>query len=197
MHYVKYPLFMKALIEARRKRHLSQRRLATLAGLSYKTIQLMEEDGTDARLSTVHHVFRALGYPAKSFERYLQHALSLPADSICVVSEYIALDGAESWKTHVFNFVDAFRQHATRDYIDCAPVDDLPENIGALCAAIVETLCVELNMDIPTWCAAMPVLKTPWFVSESEVLKPFALVESPVHFRKRNIFVLGNFLERA
>jgi hypothetical protein len=30
-----------------------------------------------------------------------------------------------------------------------------------------------------------------------ENLKASALVESPVHYRKRKIFVLANFLERA
>jgi hypothetical protein len=40
-------------------------------------------------------------------------------------------------------------------------------------------------------------LDSPWFVAGIENLKASALVESPVRFRKRNIFVLANFLERA
>ncbi|NCO37375.1 MAG: hypothetical protein COZ06_23865 [Armatimonadetes bacterium CG_4_10_14_3_um_filter_66_18] len=43
----------------------------------------------------------------------------------------------------------------------------------------------------------LPPLPEPWFVSGIENLKATALVESPTHFRKRRIFVLGNFLERA
>jgi hypothetical protein len=34
-------------------------------------------------------------------------------------------------------------------------------------------------------------------VAGRESLKAMALVESPVWFRRRNIFVLGNFLDRA
>ena len=46
-------------------------------------------------------------------------------------------------------------------------------------------------------CAGVGALATPWFVAGVENLKALALVESPTHFRKRNIFVLGNFLSRA
>jgi hypothetical protein len=40
-------------------------------------------------------------------------------------------------------------------------------------------------------------LPDPWFVAGIENLKASALVESPVQFRRNNIFVLGNFLSRA
>lgn len=40
-------------------------------------------------------------------------------------------------------------------------------------------------------------LPEPWFVAGVENLKATALVESPLPFRRNNIFVLGNFLSRA
>ena len=49
----------------------------------------------------------------------------------------------------------------------------------------------------PQWTAAVGCLDRPWFVSGFESLKASALVESPVPFRSRNVFVLANFLERA
>jgi len=50
----------------------------------------------------------------------------------------------------------------------------------------------------PPWWANRPlVLAEPWFVSGMENLKATALVESPVQFRRNNVFVLGNFLSRA
>jgi hypothetical protein len=41
------------------------------------------------------------------------------------------------------------------------------------------------------------LLPAPWFVAGVENLKASALVESPVQFRRNNVFVLGNFLARA
>jgi hypothetical protein len=50
----------------------------------------------------------------------------------------------------------------------------------------------------PPWWAMRPLfLPDPWFVAGIENLKASALVESPVQFRRNNIFVLGNFLSRA
>jgi hypothetical protein len=40
-------------------------------------------------------------------------------------------------------------------------------------------------------------LSEPWFVSGMENLKASALLESPLPFRRNNVFVLGNFLSRA
>lgn len=52
--------------------------------------------------------------------------------------------------------------------------------------------------DAPPWWAVRPmVLADPWFVANVESLKASALVESPLQFRRNNIFVLGNFLSRA
>jgi hypothetical protein len=52
--------------------------------------------------------------------------------------------------------------------------------------------------DAPPWWAMRPLLLAePWFVAGVENLKASALVESPIQFRRNNIFVLGNFLSRA
>lgn len=59
------------------------------------------------------------------------------------------------------------------------------------------SLAAELG-DPPPWWAARPlVLAEPWFVSGVENLKASALLESPIQFRRNNVFVLGNFLSRA
>jgi hypothetical protein len=58
-------------------------------------------------------------------------------------------------------------------------------------------LAAELR-DAPPWWAMRPLLlPDPWFVAGVENLKASALVESPIQFRRNNIFVLGNFLSRA
>ena len=52
------------------------------------------------------------------------------------------------------------------------------------------------KVDIQRW-EKLYGLDKPWFVSGFENLKSTALIESPLNFRKRNIFVLGNFLTRV
>ncbi len=58
-------------------------------------------------------------------------------------------------------------------------------------------LAAELGEAPPWWAMRSLALPEPWFVSGMENLKASALVESPIPFRRNNIFVLGNFLSRA
>jgi hypothetical protein len=58
-------------------------------------------------------------------------------------------------------------------------------------------LAAEQGQPPPWWATRPMVLAEPWFVSGVEKLKASALQESPIHFRRNNIFVLGNFLSRA
>jgi hypothetical protein len=54
-----------------------------------------------------------------------------------------------------------------------------------------------MRLEAPAWVWAVPSLKEPWFLSGMESLKAIAIVESPVFFRRRKIFVLENFLYRV
>jgi hypothetical protein len=69
--------------------------------------------------------------------------------------------------------------------------------MDALVAATVESLCDELGLDTPEWLEQIPESKEPWFVSGIERLKAIAIVQSPLRFRMRKIFVLENFLSRV
>jgi hypothetical protein len=71
------------------------------------------------------------------------------------------------------------------------------ERFDALLAATAEALCSELNIKPPAWILAVPPVRRAWFVSGMESLKAIALVESPLPFRMRKIFVLENFLSRV
>lgn len=59
------------------------------------------------------------------------------------------------------------------------------------------SLAAELGVSPPWWAMHPLELSEPWFVSGVENLKASALVESPLPFRRNNVFVLGNFLSRA
>lgn len=50
------------LTQARKRLSLTQAELAALAGLSRMTVQRLESNGLDPRLSTLHDMARVLGY---------------------------------------------------------------------------------------------------------------------------------------
>ena len=50
------------LCQARKQLHMTQADLAAQAGLSRMTVQRLESNGLDPRLSTLHEMARVLGY---------------------------------------------------------------------------------------------------------------------------------------
>lgn len=100
------------------------------------------------------------------------------------------------WKIALMDFVDDFRYH--RDPAAIADPFALgDEEKDAVFAATIETLCDELDIEIPRWLAHVPACREPCFLSSIEGLKAFSLVESPIHFRVRKVFVGDNFLSRV
>ncbi|MFH1874899.1 MAG: helix-turn-helix transcriptional regulator [Pseudomonadota bacterium] len=187
---------MKNIAKCRSKLGVSQRSMAALASLSYRTIQLLESGVHDPKISTLKNVAKAMGYPPDIIDQQLDIIFKQPQDSIFIISERILENGENSWKIWLFNFVDAFRREKDPAYIATPPVPNPSAKINALLSSTVETLCAELKIKIPNWCDNIPSLTGPWFVSEIENLKATSIAESPIHFRKRKIFVLGNFLSR-
>ncbi len=188
---------MYALKTVRHRAGLSQRQLAQVARVPFRTIQLLEGEKHDPQLSTLQKIATALGYPQATLKHRLSSLFKNSPDSIEMTSEKIIEEGVSSWKIYLFNFVDAFRQESKGNLIATPPRVETPHPIKALLASTVETLCDEKEMGHPEWTLSVLPLEKPWFVSGIENLKATALVESPVHFRKRNIFVLENFLKRA
>jgi hypothetical protein len=93
--------------------------------------------------------------------------------------------------------VDAVRRSRSAAELETPPAEEVPERLRALMAGVAETLATECCFGAPRWTTGVGCLDRPWFVSGFESLKVSALVESPVPFRSRNVFVLANFLERA
>jgi hypothetical protein len=94
------------------------------------------------------------------------------------------------------DFVDDFRYTKNPSLI-AEPIQPADQPIDALLASTAEYLCDEMGLEVPAWLADVPACRTPWFVSGMENLKAIALVESPLRFRIRKIFVLQNFLSRV
>ena len=105
-------------------------------------------------------------------------------------------DDPKWWKVPLFDFVDDFRRHRDPAAIE-EPFVASDERRDAVLAGVIETLCDELKIAIPNWLNEIPGCKEPYFVAGFESLKASALVQSPVHFRVRKVFVLENFLSRV
>jgi transcriptional regulator with XRE-family HTH domain len=189
---------METLKMARMAAHLSQRALAKKAKVAYKTLQLLESgEARNPSLEVLGKLAKALSLCAPQFQAYVADYFAQPPDSVAIVSRKIVQDGDASWKTHLFNFVDAWRRDHDLNLISSPPHTVLSHPLQALLAATVETLCDEDHMAAPLWCMTVLPLPEPWFVSGIENLKATAVQESPIHFRSRTIFVLASFLERA
>lgn len=119
-----------------------------------------------------------------------------PIDSILAISIKIREQGVESWKIHLMNFVDEFRETNDMRLIVLPPDENSAPKIKALLAGTVGYLCSEKGLEPPLWVKQVLPLSEPWFVSGMESLKAYAILESPFSFRSKNIFVQQNFLER-
>lgn len=102
----------------------------------------------------------------------------------------------KNWVVHLMDFVDDFRYYKDPRAVS-APFDVTDNRMDALLASTAQYLCDELGIEIPAWIHGVPAARDPWFVSGMESLKAIALVESPVQFRIRKIFVMENFLSRV
>jgi len=188
---------MNTLRTARACAGLSQRGLAHRAGLSFRGVQLLESPGHDARVSSLVKVAEALGLPVTGIATLLDAFFLESGSSFRSASERMVAAGFASWPLHLFDAVDTFRRTGSRDLVRTAPVASLDPRLSALLASTVETLCASLSCESPGWCRGVGPLDLPWFVSGVENLKATALVESPARYRRRNVFVLANFLERV
>lgn len=102
----------------------------------------------------------------------------------------------QHWCIHLMDFVDDFRYYKNLRAI-AEPFTRSEPKIDALLASTAEVLCDELGFEPPPWLEGVPPCDEPYFVSGFENLKAISIVESPLRFRMRKIFVLENFLSRV
>ncbi|MHB8253446.1 MAG: hypothetical protein ACYDEV_07025 [Acidiferrobacter sp.] len=68
----------------------------------------------------------------------------------------------------------------------------------AYISAVAEALAYRDHFDAPSWVHYRQYfLEKPWFASSIPGLRPLLLMESPVFFRRRNLFVSRNAWSRA
>ena len=100
------------------------------------------------------------------------------------------------WEIHFANFLDDFRRHRSLRAIEEPFILD-DRKLDALLASTAEALCDEAGFKPPAWLSEVPECEQPYFVGDIERLKAISIVESPLRFRIRKIFVLENFLSRV
>ena len=108
----------------------------------------------------------------------------------------LMLQNKAFWHIPFMDFVDEFRR--SKDISQLKPLSHQNERYDALLASTIEYICNEPPQCAPPgWVYYIPECSEPWFVAGIESLKAISLVESPVWFRRRQIFVLENFLSRV
>ncbi len=100
------------------------------------------------------------------------------------------------WKIHFSDFVDDFRFHRDLRAVSEPFIFD-NDKFDALLASTIESLCGELKLKVPDWTKNVAPCSEPFFVAGFENLKATAIVESPLPFRIRKIFVTNSFLQRV
>ena len=138
---------------------------------------------------------------AAEFDREIE-ILAVPRNSSTEFSTVatcykVNRDGFNSSKIHFMDLVDTYRQTLDPHQLLLAPPKGFNKQLTALLASIVSELCGVSGIDSPRWATKRFYLDIPWFISEVESLKASAILESPITFRKNNIFVQENFLARA
>jgi len=177
-----------------KQKNLSERALAIKAGLSRLTLRALLLNKKDARLKSWALLAAPLHF---SFCLVTASSETQTECSIQSIGYRILQDGEGSWKIHLMDFVDEFRRSLDTRLILLPPSSKLSQKVQALIRSTVYFLSKEVGITPPPWSTKPMRLEKPWFVSESESLKPMMILESPLPFRQNNIFVGENFLERV
>ncbi len=112
----------------------------------------------------------------------------------------LVLTHPESYQLYVNELIDDFRR--ANPEIRVAMVrDPLPSFEGpmeGLIAAVISTLCRERNVETPDW-VDQTWSPEPFFIwpAKSFAMRVRLMVESPLAFRLRRVFVPENYLSRA
>ena len=184
-----------AIKKLRKESRLSEREASEAASVSRRTLRSFEASETSVNFSTAEKL--ASQFNREAILLVAPSEPCRPEDTIVVTSSLIMKNGEDSWKTHLFDFVDSFRRTYDPRLTLLPPMSECSPKTKALLASTVSHLCRSVEMEVPAWALKNYFLESPWFPSETEKLKAMAILESPASFRANNIFVLENFLDRV
>lgn len=162
-------------------------RVADEAGLNKSTVSRYVNGERDYSFENFHKVLSAVNR--------LEEKLLRGRTSARDATQRVFL--GEDWKIAYFDFVDSFLATQSPRLIEKRPVEGLNVRLLALMCSIVMQLCEENKVEAPDWAKLSVQLEAPWFVSKFKKLRAYSLVESPLYFRRNNIFVGSDFLKRV
>lgn len=134
----------------------------------------------------------------------MSRKLTIREISLCWQKELHGQRPLSLWM--IGDLLDDFRHRSAtlaekEELVRDAPViisDEEHASCNAYLAAVAETLCREVSLPVPLWTESRQYfLHRPWFAGGLETLKALLLTESPVPFRRRNLFVSANALSRV
>lgn len=177
------------LIRTNRMRaRLSQRELARRAGTSPATLSRYESGQIDPTIGTLNRIVAACARPRRRWPSLASLGPVMGAEE----------DDRTVWRL-VGEFLDDSRTSDDDELLRSVMQPPLPtasSRTDALLAAIAEHICVERKLAPPPW-TQIPVESVPWwFVAGSRFVKR-ALIESPISFARRGIFITAGALERV
>jgi hypothetical protein len=115
----------------------------------------------------------------------------------------LVVDG-DSFDRCLANFLDEFQVRPDLSALAQSPVllvscfGEIGQVQDAYLAATAEELGRQFDLAIPAWTAGEDrKLRKPWFASRLASLRAVLLLESPIGFRSRNLFVSENALSRV
>lgn len=116
----------------------------------------------------------------------------------------LALANPDLWRECIANWLDDFYtapsdEERLRMISEEPPILEDPIQ-RAWIAAMVEHLAFLYKIRCPAWCARPehgPLRKDCWYSVKTKNMRAFAFYESPIAFRRRNLFTMGNVLDRA
>ena len=173
---------------------ISERNLSKGVGMSRSTLRKALKLDDSIKISSLKRLAHYFNQTLMVLTHPINHT---PESTTVAISFHIMSDGFDSWKIHLMNMVDEFRKTKDARILLLPPDRNCDDKIRTLIAATVLELCLETKMPPPHWAQNHKPLSQPWFVAGVEALKASALLESPLSFRSKNIFVHENFLERA
>jgi hypothetical protein len=111
-----------------------------------------------------------------------------------------ARDGSQLFDAAMREFIDAWQFMASRSHP--AAIQEEPDHIDAVrdayLAALAEHLALSSRIPVPDWTGhPSRFLREPFFAGGLESLKAILLVESPLAFRRRLIFIRRLAVRRA
>lgn len=117
-------------------------------------------------------------------------------DDLNKIAESINSGG--DWRLYIQQLMDDIRRNPKeyyRIFKEKPKFNDI--KVYAMFQALTRHYAHEYNFETPEWAKVPEYLKEPWFPSGIENLKAMCILESPFEFRRNNIFVLKNFLDRV